>query len=65
MATLNNFKLHEEPSDNIEDLLEDFKYIKSNNLRRFKRAHFNKKHIKMGHHYKKIKKINYPVKTKG
>ena len=30
VETLNNFKLHEEPSDNIEDLLEDFKYIKSN-----------------------------------
>lgn len=30
VAILNNFKLHEEPSDNIEDLLEDFKYIKSN-----------------------------------
>ena len=30
VETLNNFKLHEEPSLNIEDLLEDFKYIKSN-----------------------------------
>ena len=30
VAILNNFKLHEEPSNSIDDLLEDFKYIKSN-----------------------------------